>query len=104
MEVKRTITREEILFYLQDKKADFFLEYQVERLGLFGSFARNEASAESDIDLLIDFQPNTPDLYEKKMEIKSSVESHFDRKVDICTEKYIKPYFKNQILRSVIYF
>lgn len=103
MEAKEILTQEEILAYLRDNKAKFFTKYQVEKLGLFGSFARNEESAESDIDLLVDFQPNTPDLYEKKMEIKSSVESHFDRKVDICTAKYIKPYFRNQILRSVIY-
>lgn len=98
-----TVTKEEILAYLREKKAEFFSNYQLEKLGLFGSFARNEASTESDIDLLVDFRPNTPDLYEKKMEIKTFVESHFNRHVDVCTEKYIKPYFKNQILRSVIY-
>lgn len=103
MEAKGIITQEEVLSYLRDNKANFFTKYQVEKLGLFGSFARGEASLKSDIDLLVDFQPNTPDLYGKKMEIKSSVESHFDRKVDICTAKYIKPYFRSQILRSVIY-
>lgn len=103
MEVMETITKEEVLAYLQDKKAEFFSKYQLEKLGLFGSYARNEASIESDIDLLVDFRPDTADLYEKKMEMKSFVESRFNRKVDICTEKYIKPYFKNQILRSVIY-
>ena len=97
------ITREELVAYLREKKEDFFADYGLVKLGLFGSFARNAGSKDSDIDLLIDFQPNTPDLHEKKLAIKSLVEAHFDRKVDLCTEKYIKPYFRSQILRSVIY-
>lgn len=103
MEFKEVITQEEIIAYLEEKKADFFSDYGLIKLGLFGSFARNAGSEDSDIDLLIDFLPDTPNLYDKKLAIKSLVEAHFDRKVDLCTEKYIKPYFKSQILRSVIY-
>ncbi len=103
MGITENITREELISYLREKKETLFSDYGLVKLGLFGSFARNEYSEDSDIDLLIDFQPNTPDLYDKKLAIKSLVESHFDRKVDLCTEKYIKPYFKSQILRSVIY-
>ena len=103
MKVEEAITQEEIISYLQAKKAELFSNYGLVKLGLFGSFARNEALEDSDIDLLVDFQPNTPDLYDKNQAIKSLIESHFDRKVDLCTEKYIKPYFKSQILRSVIY-
>lgn len=103
MVAKEKITREEVLSYLQEKKETLFSKYQIVRLGLFGSFAKNEATSESDIDLIVDFQPNTPGLHDKKLEIKHLVKSHFGREVDICTEKYVKPYYRQQILSSVIY-
>ena len=96
-------SKEEILSYLKEKKGEFFSDYQLVKLGLFGSFARGEATQDSDIDLIVEFEPNTQNLSEKKSKIKSSIQKHFHREVDVCREKYIKPYFKVQILESVIY-
>lgn len=95
--------KEDILAFLSEKKAEFFAEYQLVKLGLFGSFARNEETEKSDIDLIIEFQPNTENLSEKKLKIKALVEKQFHREVDLCREKYIKPYYKHQILQSAIY-
>jgi predicted nucleotidyltransferase len=54
-----TPTREEILKVLRDNKERFAEKYGVTKLGLFGSFARNEATEGSDLDLLVEFiQPN----------------------------------------------
>lgn len=97
------IKREEILSFLKEKKDLLFSEYQIVKIGLFGSFARNEALDGSDIDLIVEFQPNTENLYQKKSEIRDLVSKRFNREVDLCREKYIKPYFKSQILQSVIY-
>lgn len=96
-------TKEKIIAYLSEKKDEFFINYRIEKLGLFGSFARNEESESSDIDLLIEFLPETNNLLEKKMEIKDKIKKEFNREVDLCREKYIKPYYKNQILKSVVY-
>lgn len=95
--------RDEILSFLEQRKSELFSEYQLVRLGLFGSFARNEATEASDIDLLVEFEPDTENLLEKKSRIKSLLEKQFNREVDLCREKYIKPYFKSQILESAIY-
>ncbi len=97
------VTKEEILSFLRENKSQFFSEFQLIKLGLFGSFVRNDASAASDIDLIIEFKPNTENISEKKEKIKASVQSRFNREVDLCREKYIKPYYKSQILQSVIY-
>lgn len=97
------VNKENILSFLQIKKETFLTDYQLVKLGLFGSFARDEATKDSDIDLLIEFQPNTPHLSEKKAKIKALIKQQFSREVDLCREKYIKPYFKKQILKSVIY-
>ncbi|MCC6412363.1 MAG: nucleotidyltransferase domain-containing protein [Saprospiraceae bacterium] len=97
------VTKEEILSFLRENKSQFFSEFQLIKLGLFGSFVRNDASEASDIDLIIEFKPNTENIFEKKEKIKASVQSRFNREVDLCREKYIKPYYKSQILQSVIY-
>ncbi len=97
------LNKEEILFYLKENKEILFSEYRLSRLGLFGSFALGEASESSDIDLLIEFLPETENLSEKKYKLKSTLRERFNREVDLCREKYIKPYFKTQIQKSVIY-
>ncbi len=97
------INQEEILHFLRENKNEFFSDYQLIKLGLFGSFAQGEETEDSDIDLIVEFQPDTEDLSEKKRSIKSLVEKQFGLKVDICREKYIKPYFKSHILDSAVY-
>lgn len=97
------ITKEHILPFLKDQKALFAKEFHVVKLGLFGSYARDEQSEESDIDVLIEFAPKTERLSEKKAKIRSIIQKKFHKKVDLCREKYIKPYFKTQIIQSAIY-
>jgi predicted nucleotidyltransferase len=97
------LTREDILAFLQTQKAELFSRYRLVKLGVFGSFARNEQTAESDIDVLVEFLPDTEDLSGKKLEIKNLINQQFDREVDICREKYVKPYFKSQILANAVY-
>lgn len=97
------VTKEEILTYLRENKDEFFSNFQLVKLGLFGSFAQNKASETSDIDLILEFQPNTDNISEKKEKIRTSVQHRFNREVDLCREKYIKPYFRTQILKSAIY-
>ena len=97
------ISKEEILNYLREQKPILEKEFQVTKIGLFGSYARDEQQEDSDIDLLIEFQPNTEDLYDKKEKIRLIVRTRFGREVDLAREKYLKPYYKKQILRSAIY-
>ncbi len=97
------LKKEEIISYLKTQKEDFFTNYKLVKLGLFGSFAKGEAKENSDIDLIIEFQINTPNLSEKKAALKATVKAKFNRDVDLCREKYIKPYFKTQVLQSAIY-
>ena len=48
------LTREDILKILHDNKERFAEKYGVTKLGLFGSFARNEATEESDVDICVE--------------------------------------------------
>jgi predicted nucleotidyltransferase len=103
MQETKLTTREDILHFLRLHKVELMEQLQLTQLGLFGSFARDEATAKSDIDLLVEFAPNTPDLFEKKQYLRELLFQEFGRKVDVCTIKYVKPYFRDLILKPAVY-
>lgn len=57
------MNKQEILNYLTEHKAEFENRFGISLTALFGSFARNEAREESDIDLLIRYVSNSKDAY-----------------------------------------
>lgn len=88
---------------MKNHQSDFLKEYSIIKIGLFGSFARNESTEQSDIDILFEFQPGTTDIFRKKQELKTYLKTYFQRDVDLCREKYLKPYAQEYILHEVIY-
>lgn len=96
-------TKVDILAYLASQKELFKVEFQVTKLGLFGSYASDNAGSHSDIDVIIEFEPQTSQLRDKKEKIRSLIKDQFNKEVDLCREKYIKPYFREHILKSAIY-
>ena len=97
------VNQTQIIQYLSANKQDISRKYHLKRMGIFGSYARNEQTPESDLDLLVEFEDNTPDLTDKKEFLRKEIESIFHINVDICREKYIKPFFLQQILSDIIY-
>jgi predicted nucleotidyltransferase len=97
------ITKNEILEFLSNNKSIFEKRFYCLKIGLFGSFARNEQTEKSDIDIIVVFKPDTPDFYQTEIELKKFIGNKFNRKVDICAEKWIKPIFKPLALKEAIY-
>jgi len=97
------IDSSKILFYLTSNKKRFKKEYHLVKIGVFGSIARGEQNEKSDIDLIVEFENNTPDLFVIKQRLRDEIQSQFDLPVDICREKYIKPIFRQQILADTKY-
>jgi len=93
----------EIINFLRENKQYLKSRFHCTEIGLFGSFARNEQTEESDIDLLVVFAPNTPKLYELELELKEYLKAQFGREVDICAKKWINPIFKNLVLKDAVY-
>ena len=91
-----------ILTFLKENKDIFKKEFHVSKIGLFGSYARGEATEESDIDLLIEFDGEV-DIFETKFMIREFIKKQLGKNVDICSEKYLKSYAKDKILSEVIY-
>lgn len=97
------LNTDEVLGFLRNHRQTLKSDFRIVKLGLIGSFARGEQTEDSDIDLLVEFEPDTDDLFGKKMRLKDLLKVSFNREVDICREKYIKPYIKSSLLKEAIY-
>ena len=73
--------------------------YGVERLRLFGSFSRDTANDQSDIDLLIDFNPAKKN-FDHFMDLSFFLEDLFKRKVEIVTPQSLNKFIGPHILES----
>jgi len=93
----------EIINFLKEQKPFLEKNFNCEEIALFGSFAREEQTDKSDIDLLVDFKDTTKDLYDNELKLKEYLKLKLNRNVDICSKKWIKPIFKPLILSEAIY-
>ena len=93
----------QIFAYLVKNKYRLMRKYHLTKIGVFGSIARGEESDQSDIDLIVEFDEQVKDLYWIKEQLRAEINSKFNRSVDICREKYIKPKIKDHILSQARY-
>ncbi len=96
-------TKGEILDFLARNKEYFREKFGIIKIGLFGSYAKDEQAEGSDIDLIVEFEKNTPNLFDVKNELKNFIREKFDIEIDIAREKYLKPFYKEAILKETIY-
>ena len=91
--------KENILNYLSQHKDEFYNEFDVEQIGLFGSYARGEATQGSDVDLFVKVKPDFFNL----VRLKDKIENDLKLKVDIIREhKYMKPFFLEMIKKDLV--
>jgi len=93
----------QIINYLQANKDRLQREYHLTKIGVFGSVARNDHNVKSDIDLIVEFEENTPDLYSIKQNLSAEIRNKFKRPVDICREKYLNPFYKKRVMSEARY-
>jgi predicted nucleotidyltransferase len=80
---------------------NLFTRFKIKTVALFGSTARNEATAQSDLDFLVEFDADpTLDLY---MDLKFFLEDLFEKKVDLVTKGSLKPQIADRVLAEVIH-
>jgi uncharacterized protein len=96
-------TRDQIISFIAKNKDLFRNKFHITKIGFFGSFARGEQNEESDLDLIVEFEDNTQNLYDLKLDIKEFFRSELGIEIDICREKYIKPRIKKEILKETLY-
>jgi uncharacterized protein len=96
-------TRDQVLTFLTQNKKLFREDFHIIRIGLFGSYARGEQNDGSDIDLLVEFEEGTENLYDLKLQLKEFIRFKLGMEVDICREKFIKSRMRSSILRETVY-
>lgn len=89
------MTREEI----QHTIKDYLDQYPISRVGVFGSFARNEDRPDSDIDILVTFEE--PISLFALVRIHRELSELLNRKVDIVSEKYLHPRMKEAVQKDL---
>ncbi len=86
-----------IAAHLRDLKERF----RIRRIGIFGSFASGSEREESDVDVLVEFSKPV-DIF-TFLELKEHLEKLLDRRVDLVTEKALKPPIRDEVLKQVLY-
>ncbi len=94
-------TKQDVINLLQSYQGELS-KFGVNRLGLFGSFVRNTAKSESDVDVLVVFEPSHK-TFDNFMNLSFFLEDLFQRKVDLITIDSLSPYLGNKILQEVEY-
>lgn len=94
------ITKSEILTQLKELKPVLAKEYGVKEIGLFGSFADETATDNSDIDLLVEL---SKPIGWKFFSLEIYLEKIFKRKIDLVTKSAIRERIKENILKQVSY-
>lgn len=97
------VTKEKILMFLKEQKPYLYNTFHLTKIGLFGSFANESATSNSDIDLIVEFEEGTSDIFGKKESLRNLLFNEFHCSVDVANEKYLKPYYRQQIIMETIY-
>jgi len=94
------IQRDHVLSVLGSHKIDLEQRYHLKKVGIFGSVARNSAKDDSDIDIVVEMEPNIL----LKVQLKEELEQLLGRKVDLIRYwKRMNPYLKARIDREARY-
>ena len=80
--------------------AEICRKNDVDRLGIFGSVARGEATKESDIDLLVRF--SKPKSLLTIIGLEEEIEAIIGRPVDLLTEAALSPYIRKEIIQDLV--
>lgn len=84
-------------------KPDLQRDYHITELGIFGSYVRGEQTPESDVDILVEFDPSFKFGLFTYCHIENYISDTLGKKVDLVMKRALKPYIGKQILREVIY-
>ena len=98
--MNETINKEQIIAFLRSNKKLLETEFGITKVGLFGSYARNEEQGTSDIDLLIEMPQKS---FHHRIELKNFLEQKFGKKVDIGYFDSIRSYIMYYVEKDIVY-
>lgn len=93
---------EEIVAYLKSNKSFFYERFGVTRMGIFGSFTREEQTSSSDIDMVVEIERSRKNIH-SFLQVKKFLEKELARKIDMGFEHSLKPIVRDKIKGQIIY-
>jgi predicted nucleotidyltransferase len=95
------LNKDKVITYLEEFKRKNMKKYHILKLGLFGSFSRNEMNEHSDIDIVVELEK--PKMFDV-IGIKQDLEEAFTCPVDIVRiRKNMNKFLKDRIEREAIF-
>ncbi len=94
-------TKDQVLARLLEHQAEL-RRFGVRRCGVFGSFVRNAPRDQSDVDILVEFEPGQK-TFDRFMHLAFFLEDLLGRRVDLITTESLSPYIGPHILGEVEY-
>jgi predicted nucleotidyltransferase len=95
-------TLEELKSRLEKLKPMLKEEFQVETIGIFGSYSRGEQTQTSDVDILVEFSADAEVGFFKFLDLEEVLSQKLGVKVDLVTKGALKPYIGKRILQEVV--
>ena len=95
------MTKNEVLHLLQAHKATLEERFGVTGLALYGSFARDQATSKSDVDVLVEF--DAPPDWRRYFGAQFYLEDLLGRPVDLATEGEVRDEIRPYVERDVIH-
>ena len=95
------MNRDDITNFLAAHKTELEVRFGVEKIGLFGSYARNEAGQNSDIDVAVVLKNEK--IADNYFGVLHFLEDHLQRKIDLGLESSIRQEMREQIEKEIIY-
>ncbi|MBP7582561.1 MAG: nucleotidyltransferase family protein [Spirochaetes bacterium] len=80
-----------------DAIADFCARNRIRRLSFFGSVTRDDYSPESDVDVLVEFEPEAK-VGLRFFEMEEELSRLLGRPVDLNTPGFLSPHFRDQVI------
>jgi predicted nucleotidyltransferase len=96
------MTRDDILNFLRLHKQEIESTYGVTRIGLFGSYARQTAREDSDIDLVVEIDKSRK-TFRNFFNLKRYLEEGLGKPIDLGMESALKPVVKQAIKNDIFY-
>lgn len=96
------MTTSQIITSTLEKQKLALRQYGVSRIGLFGSSVRADATPESDIDMVVEFEPGKK-TYRNFFGTATYLESLFHKSIDLVTPQAISPHIKPYIDKDIRY-
>jgi hypothetical protein len=85
----------------KEKVAEFCKRRRIRRLSLFGSVLRDDFGPESDVDVLVEFEPGAGITFTNRVEILDELSAMFGREADVVDRRALNnPYRRHEIVSS----